>query len=38
MIVRMILLKSKGGIGKSKLTEVEEEILGGVCRDGFIHK
>ena len=31
-IVRMILLKSTGGIGRGKLIKVEEKIFGGDCR------
>ena len=34
---RMILWTSKGGIGRWKLTEVEERVFGGDCRDGFMH-
>ena len=37
-IVRMILLASKGEIGKWKLTEEEELILGKDCSGGCIHK
>ena len=37
-VVRVILLKSKGGIGRWKLTKVEEGVFGGDCRGGCIHK
>ena len=37
-IVRMILWKSKGEIGKWKLTEEEELFLGKDCTVGCIHK
>ena len=37
-VVRMILLKSKGGIGRWKLTKVEEKIFGGDCKGGCMHK
>ena len=37
-IVRIILLKSKGGIGKLKLTEVEWKAFDGDCRGGCMHK
>ena len=36
--VRMILLKSKGGIERWKLTEVKEQIFGGDCRSGCMQK
>ena len=36
--VKMILLKSKGGIERWKLTEVKERIFGGDCRSGFMQK
>ena len=36
-IVRMILWKSKRGIGRWKLTKVEERIFGGDCRGGCVH-
>ena len=34
----MILLKSKGGIGGWKLTEKKEQIFGGDCRGGCMHR
>ena len=33
----MISWISKGGIGKSKLTKVEERIFGGGCRGANMH-
>ena len=39
-VVRMILWTTKSGIGRSKLTKVEERIFGGdcSCRGSCLHK
>ena len=37
-IVEMICLKSKDGIGRRTLAEVEEPSFGGDCRGGYMHK
>ena len=37
-IVRMILFKSKGAIGRWKFTEVEEQKFGWDYRGGCMHK
>ena len=37
-IVKMILGTSKGGIGRWKLTEVEESVFAGDCSVGCMHK
>ena len=34
----MVLLKSKGGKGRRKLTEVEERVFAGYGRGGCMHK
>ena len=34
----MILLKSKSGIGRWKLTVAEEQIFSGDCNGGCMHK
>ena len=36
-IARMILLTSKGEIGRLKLIKVNERIFGGDCRGGCMH-
>ena len=36
--VSMILRKSKGGIGRLKLTEIEDLLFGGNCSIGFMYK
>ena len=37
-IVKIILGTSKGGIGRWKLTEVEESVFAGDCSVGCMHK
>ena len=36
-IVRIILRTSKSGIGRWKLSRVEDRIFGGYCRGGCTH-